>query len=142
MADRKQERSITQLWRARAEGSGAEPVTHSPVDVESWTWSGDRLIFKSRPSQVAANRAIDREGRSGWLYDDRITPDVTWRPQLKVADIPLETFVVDPETGEVRAATSAEAERLPSEPMAGYPGRAEARSGGTGWGSKGRIRWG
>src|SRR3546814_15058406 len=63
-----------------------------------------------------------------WLYDDRITPDVTWRPQLKVADIPLETFVVDPETGEVRAATSAEAERLPSEPMAGYPGNPVAIS--------------
>src|SRR3546814_15613572 len=100
----KQERSITQLWRARADGSGAEPVTHSPVDVESWTWSGDHLIFESRPSQVAANRDIDREGRPGRLYDRRITPAVPTRPLHEGAVLQAATFVVDPKKGEVHPA--------------------------------------
>ncbi len=113
---------ITQLWRARADGSGAAPITNSPVDVERWTWDRGRrhLIFTSRPATLALERGQESEGRRGYLYDARIDPNTSVRPQLP-ASIPVEAFSVESETGEVRPASAAEQGQLSGAPIPGVP---------------------
>lgn len=113
---------ITQLWRARADGGGAAPITASPVDVEGWTWdrSRRRLIFTSRPATLKLEQDHQSEGLRGYLYDARIDPGTIVRPQLS-ASIPVETFSVDPGTGEVRPASAAEQGQLSEAPIPGVP---------------------
>jgi len=67
---------VTQLWRARADGSEAGPVTHGAVDVEDFAWAdaGQSLTFTSRPALLEQQAAVDREGLGGYLYDDRYIP--------------------------------------------------------------------
>jgi dipeptidyl aminopeptidase/acylaminoacyl peptidase len=71
-----------QVWRARADGSGGEQVTHSPVDIEDFrvTHDGRSIIFATRPELDADDRAIDREAYRGYRYDDRFSPMTTSRP--------------------------------------------------------------
>jgi dipeptidyl aminopeptidase/acylaminoacyl peptidase len=66
----------TRAWVARADGSGARPV--SPVDLEArgvrWSEDDTALLVRTRPGLVAANAEIEREGRVGFLYDRRFWP--------------------------------------------------------------------
>lgn len=117
----KRTRGVTQLWRARADGGGAEAVTRSPVDIERWTWApdGHDLLYASRPGIAEARRALDREAASGYLYDARVRPNPGPRPQLREADVPQAVFLIDPEGGAPRTATSGEAAALPPDPPGG-----------------------
>ena len=96
---------VTQLWRARADGGGSAAVTRSAVDVERWAWAanGRDLLYASRPGVAEARRALDREAMSGYLYDARVRPNPSPRPQLREADVPQVVFLADPERGETRA---------------------------------------
>lgn len=120
---------VTQLWRARADGSAAMPVTNSPVDVERWTWSGDGrdVLFASRPGIALANRALDEEAKRGFLYDARVRPDEGPRPQLREADVPQQAFAIDLANGKIRPATAAEERLLPPGPTES-PDEATVRS--------------
>jgi dipeptidyl aminopeptidase/acylaminoacyl peptidase len=121
---------VTQLWRARADGSGAAAITRSAVDVERWAWApnGRDLLYASRPGIAEARRALDREAMSGYLYDARVRPNPGPRPQLREADVPQIVFLVDPERGETRAATAGEAAALPPDPPGGSQAEAVAMS--------------
>jgi dipeptidyl aminopeptidase/acylaminoacyl peptidase len=78
----RRDHGVTQLWRARRDGSKAQAVTRSPVDVERFVWSRDgaRLIYGATPAVIEAGKAIDREGLSGWYHDARIVPNLGTRP--------------------------------------------------------------
>lgn len=104
----------TQVWRARADGDGAEPVTVAPSDVEALAWSADgtAIVFATRPGVAAGERALDREALAGYHYDARSALDVTVRPNLWAADVPLAGFVAELATGRVRPATAVEAARV------------------------------
>lgn len=106
IAYRRRDHGVIQAWRARSDGSGAQPLTRSEVDVEILAWSrdGHRLIYGSKPAKLAINRAIDKEGESGWHYDARISPQVGARP-LMTSPLPREAFAVDPDNGRIEPAS-------------------------------------
>ncbi|HEX4736688.1 MAG TPA: Atxe2 family lasso peptide isopeptidase [Allosphingosinicella sp.] len=126
----------TQVWRARADGSGAESVTKAPADVEAAAWSGNgRIIYTTRPAKEAIGKAIDREGRSGWLYDERVVTFSGARPQIREADAPLVAFSVDPETGATTRASAQDARTVGGGVAALLSGdlAASARDGRRAW---------
>lgn len=105
---------VTQLWRVRADGSAASAITKLATDVESWAWStGGKMLFTTRSGVTAANQALDREALGGYHYDARVATMTGLRPQLREADVPPASFVIDVESGVIRAATPAEAALLP-----------------------------
>src|SRR3546814_5032961 len=63
-------------------------------------WSSDvcssdlRIVVASRPGQIAEAAKIDAEGRTGWHYDARITPEYGLRPQMP-ANIPRQFATID-----------------------------------------------
>lgn len=92
---------VTQIWVASLEPGTARQVSHFPVEVESVAWSRDgrRLLYTARPARLTGEAAIAHEGRSGWLYDDRVATNQGPRPQVRAAEAPLETLAIDPEGG-------------------------------------------
>ncbi|MBN9145673.1 MULTISPECIES: Atxe2 family lasso peptide isopeptidase [unclassified Novosphingobium] len=113
----RRDHGTTQLWRARSDGSGAQVMTHSAVDIEDFTWSPEqrRWIFAATPGLREAARQIDREGNSGWLNDVRMVPNVGARPLLP-ATLKREVFALNlesrpesgPENWKIEAASEAE----------------------------------
>ncbi len=95
----RRDHGVTQAWRARADGSGAEAITHDTEDVRAVRWSNDggALVVTSRP-MAAARAEIDREGRRGFLYDRRFWTLSEARPRPRLP-LPTVERVVDPETG-------------------------------------------
>ncbi|MEJ1963525.1 MAG: Atxe2 family lasso peptide isopeptidase [Gammaproteobacteria bacterium] len=87
--------SVTQVWRARTDGGGSEPVTSATDDVETFDWShdGTAVIFATRPGLRSGREEIDREGRSGFHFDDRFQPLSGSRPMPR-APVPLVAFRV------------------------------------------------
>lgn len=110
----RRDHGVTQAWRVRADGSGAEPLTRSAVDIEALAWSRDgrRLIVASRPAKTQIAEAVDREGESGWLYDERVVTFSGPRPQTREADAPLVHSAIDVETGASAPASPDEAGRV------------------------------
>lgn len=102
----RRDRGVTQAWRARSDGSFAGPVTHDAEDVRAVRWSGGgkALVVTTRP-MAAANAAIEREGRSGFLYDERFWTLSKDRPRPRLP-LPKTDRLVDPATG--RTIASAE----------------------------------
>ncbi len=97
----------TQAWVAAANGSGSHAATHATADVEDVSWEASgRLLFSTRPAKARVSAAIDREGQSGWLYDDRITPNAGPRPQIQAGLVPLEWFSVTPDGGAPESAAA------------------------------------
>ena len=111
---------VTQAWRARADGAGSEQMSRSEVDVDAVAWSADgrRLIFATKPAIAAIERALDAEGRRGWLYDDRIVPNSSIRPKVR-APVALQMFAVDLASGVVTPTGVGDAARIVVEPIAG-----------------------
>ncbi|MGN6210497.1 Atxe2 family lasso peptide isopeptidase [Asticcacaulis sp.] len=87
---------ITQVWKARADGSGASAITRSIFDIETFDWSPDgrALVVSGRPSIPDAELAIKKEASSGFLYDDRFVPIAGNRPKARGV-FPLVRFSVD-----------------------------------------------
>ena len=91
---------VTQLWRVKADGTGAEAVTHEAFDVEDFRWSEDgaALLFAGRPALQKSEEAIDVEALSGYHYDDRFIPGDSSRPLVR-EPIETKTFSLDLKTG-------------------------------------------
>ncbi|PSJ42171.1 Atxe2 family lasso peptide isopeptidase [Allosphingosinicella deserti] len=122
IAYQRRDQGITQVWRARADGSGAEQVTRSETDVEGLAWSanGKKIVYVTRPERARAARSIDEEGRNGWLYDARFAPEVAPRPLLP-GTAAREAFTIDPETGAVVPAIEDERALVPMQDLSGQP---------------------
>ncbi|UIJ46343.1 Atxe2 family lasso peptide isopeptidase [Sphingomonas cannabina] len=111
----------TRAWVAAADGSSARPVSQAEVDVVAVAWSGDgtRLIYGTQKDQAALERAIDAEGQRGWLYDERVTPEISARPRLRATDA-RDVFAADLATGQVRPAQPEDDARLRSAPPSSW----------------------
>lgn len=112
---------VTQVWLARADGGGAQPVTHSDVDVEGLAWNADgtRLVYVSRPGMIAERERIEAEGRQGWLYDERFAPNYAMHPL--VAGTPRLAFSIAPDGSDPRPASKAEQALVPMADQSGSP---------------------
>lgn len=100
----------TQVWRAFADGSGSEPLTHSNLDIVDFRFGfdGSTIVYATRPGLETSRREAEAEGRSGWHYDGRFVPFLSKRPMPAV---PAERTaeVLDLATKQIRAATPEEA---------------------------------
>lgn len=112
----RRDRGVTQAWRARRDGSFAGPVTHDAEDVRAVRWSedGKALVVTTRP-MAAANAAIECEGRSGFLYDERFWTLSKDRPHPRLP-LPKTDRRVDPETGGTLADAEAQDRDLSDRP--------------------------
>lgn len=137
VAYRKRVDGLVQLVSATADGSGASVLSQAAVDIEDFAWTADSkaVVYTARTSLIAAERAIDREGESGWLYDIRTIPNISWRPNPLVKDLPTSAFFVDAATRTTRAATASEQALVVPPPEPGYPYDvlATSRSGAKAW---------
>lgn len=116
----RRDHGITQVWRARSDGSSAQVVTRSLVDVEAvaWTSDGQRIVYVSQPSQVDARRSIVEESLSGWLYDARFAPNIAAQP-LVPGSSPRQAFTIDPASGKISPADATEQGLVPMEDQSG-----------------------
>jgi dipeptidyl aminopeptidase/acylaminoacyl peptidase len=102
----------TQLWSVSAQGGSARQITHEPTDILSWAWMPNgHIAFAIERDRQRLEAAITNEGRTGWIYDERVTPNTGFRPQLP-APLALADKVLDPHTGDVSPSDDAETEAL------------------------------
>jgi len=103
-----------QVWKARSDGTGSEPLTKSLSDIVRFalTPDGRSLVFVTRPEAEELRAAFQREGLAGFHYDDRFIPIAGSEPQLPGA-LTENIEALDLATGFVRPATDAERAILP-----------------------------
>lgn len=110
---RRRDKGAVQLWRTRADGSGSEAITDSIDDVDDFRITADEhgVVYATRPGLREALAAIEKEGLSGFHYDDRFSPTSSNRP-FAPAPIPRKVWFLELGSGDVRAATPDEAALL------------------------------
>ncbi|MBT2246837.1 Atxe2 family lasso peptide isopeptidase [Sphingobium sp. BHU LFT2] len=93
----------TQIWKADLTTKSVEQLTHATVDVDDFRISPDGrgIDYVLRPGVKLNSAAIDREGLTGWRYDERAFPVRGARPQTPASDrvyvtIDIETRVEQP----------------------------------------------
>nr|5TXE_A Chain A, AtxE2 [Asticcacaulis excentricus CB 48]5TXE_B Chain B, AtxE2 [Asticcacaulis excentricus CB 48] len=112
----RQDQGRVRVWRASVKGEGASPVIEDAYDIEDVQWLDDNtLIYSGRPGFVEAEAEIEREGRRGWVYDERFHPLTGARPRV-LEPISIVYQVLDLKTGTRRAATPTEVARLREKP--------------------------
>lgn len=113
----RQDAGVTRAWIVQPDGRSAHPISPSDLDVEQvyWAEDGKGLILAARPRLAALRKAVEDEGRSGWLYDRRIWPVHGPHPQPP-DDAPITYSVLDPASGVQRPATPSEIKRVESAP--------------------------
>lgn len=103
----RREQDTTQVWLADPDG-GAAPrkATDLPNDIDSFAWAADGtgLIVATRPGIRAAAEAIAKEGRSGFLYDERFAPQLAARP-IPTGEVTTRYTFVSLAGGSARVAT-------------------------------------
>ncbi|MDG2535240.1 Atxe2 family lasso peptide isopeptidase [Sphingomonas sp. HITSZ_GF] len=106
---RRRDRGAVQLWRAEANGSGSEAITDSIDDVDAFrlTIDGLGIVYATKPGLRDASAAIDKEGLSGFRYDDRFVPAAASRP-FPLAPIARAAWYLDLASRTVRPATPEE----------------------------------
>ncbi|SEH19258.1 Dipeptidyl aminopeptidase/acylaminoacyl peptidase [Sphingopyxis sp. YR583] len=64
---------VTRVWRARADGGGAEPLPTKIASIANLKWleDGSLLIVSDQPLSDG-RAAIEEEGRSGYHFDHRV----------------------------------------------------------------------
>lgn len=117
----RRDHGITQVWRAAADGSGAAVITRLRHDAKAVAWTSDnRIVLATTPRADAYERALDAEGRRGWLFDARVVPNVAARPR-QAASLPRAAFRVDTATGTLTPAAPAERALVPLQDSFGPP---------------------
>lgn len=110
---------LTQVWHVHSGESQPARISDAPVDVDRFTWTPDSsaIVYEARPSVDDAERAIDREGLQGYVFDDRIVPYSGSRPAVRLP-APSQYWRADIGTGLNSAATDRDAALLaPLPPM-------------------------
>lgn len=115
---RRRDGGAVQLWRAAVDGGGSQAVTDSADDVDDFRVSPDgrSIVYATKPGLRTALAAIEREGRSGFHYDDRFAPSASDRP-FAPAPIPRAAWALDLTSGTVREARAEEAALLDQSSM-------------------------
>lgn len=113
----KRESGPTQVWIARADGSGSHAVTDSKIDIGAFLLlpDGMSVVYSTRPALVQARAAIDAEGRTGYHYDERYSPVLSDRPIPK-GGLPFAFTTINLASGSVRPASEAERVMLETRP--------------------------
>jgi dipeptidyl aminopeptidase/acylaminoacyl peptidase len=93
-----------QVWTV-TDGGAAIQSTHADADIDGFAWSptDGALVTRSRPAMALVRQDMEKEGRSGFLYDDRFMPTVSNRPFPR-DPIPIQYDVVDIRTGTTQEA--------------------------------------
>lgn len=100
----------TRAWRVSRDGRTSEPLTDVGTDMASVGWTAaNRPIVSSYENQVEDAAGIEREGRSGYLYDARFVPNATNRPAIS-GPTALTYATIDPESHHLAPASAAERE--------------------------------
>ena len=101
---------VTQLWRVPAAGGNAERAAIVDEDILEfgWTDDGSGLVFSTMPELAQRLAEIDKEGLSGFHYDDRYYPGRSSRP-LPRSLIPRRYSTASIASDSIRFATDAEA---------------------------------
>lgn len=78
----------TQIWKADLTAKSTLQVSHAEVDVDDFIISpdGGKIYYFFRPGVKTNSAAIDREGLTGWRYDERAFPVRGARPQTPNSD--------------------------------------------------------
>lgn len=128
----RRERQSTQVWLGASDGrEDARQLSTltDNVDAFAWTLDGSGIVVASRPTIRRAAEAIARQGRRGFLFDDRFAP--------QFADYPVPTgnaeytyTLVSLEDGSQREATVEERSLLAPARPADIPEIARTYSAG------------
>lgn len=129
---------VTQVWRAKADGTFAGAASHSATDVIDFAWTADggALAYATQPGLQDASARLAKEALVGFHYDARFYPSASAHPFPLDQDPPaIET--VDLDDGRVRPAILSEQRLLARETHGVGPSGAEltARS------NSGQIAW-
>ncbi|WP_287004173.1 Atxe2 family lasso peptide isopeptidase [Sphingobium sp.] len=105
----KKEYGRVQVWKARSDGTGSEPLTKSQSNITRFalTPDGHSLVFVTRPDATGLRSAFEQEGLEGFHYDDRFIPVAGSEPQLPGA-LRENIETLNLATGSSRLATDAE----------------------------------
>lgn len=98
-----------QVWRTAVDGSGGGALTHGDQDIEDFrfTADGSAIVVKTLDRE-SSSLALGREALIGYHFDGRFSPVARNEP-FAPGPLPVSYSVVIL-TGQVRSATSAEAE--------------------------------
>ena len=109
----KQVEGVVRIWRAFIDGRPSVPLSPGEDDIERFAFSADgrRLIYSASADMLAARDEIDREGLTGFRYDDRFYPIAGNRPNPAVAGR-LRHVSLDIASGAERPASDGEVARL------------------------------
>ena len=99
----------TQVWRAETDGSGSAPLTRSAFDVVDFRIGrdGSTIVYATRAGLERGREANEREGLTGYHYDDRFLPSARLHPFV-AAPVEREVQVLDLAVGRIREANAAE----------------------------------
>lgn len=77
-----------QVWRSSADGEVQERVTSNAANVQAFAWSksGKSIFFETGLSRAARAAALEDEGESGFLFDDRFMPFFSTRPVFEAPE--------------------------------------------------------
>lgn len=105
----KRQGDVTQVWRAKADGSISEPITRSDIDIEDFAWSRDgrALVVATRPGLREARTMHEAEARRGYRFDDRFVPKASNRPFPRFP-VPFVYSALDLDKRDLRPATASE----------------------------------
>ncbi|MEP7008551.1 MAG: Atxe2 family lasso peptide isopeptidase [Sphingomonas bacterium] len=93
---------VTQIWSVGLDGLPARQLTDYSTDATDFAWIDDRTLrVGSRPVLLAGAAAIEREGRSGFLYDQRFWTVSEPRPRPPIPQT-SERRMIDAESGDER----------------------------------------
>lgn len=108
----RRDHGMTQLWIADLDKGASRQLTDEKGDIVDWRWveQGRIEVTIESDNEQKAN-AIEIEGRSGWVYDSRFTPNSGLRPQRSPSSSVMRK-IVDVHGG---GATSVVGERKPDE---------------------------
>lgn len=99
----RRDKGVTQIWSVGLDGRPARKLTDFPTDAKDFVWVDDRTLrVGSRPALIAGAAAIEREGRSGFLYDQRFWTVSEARPRPPIPQA-VERRTIDAESGDKRA---------------------------------------
>lgn len=103
---------FTQVWTVGLGGEPARQVTDADTDIAGVAWTSDgRLLFTTRRSLDTGDAEIEREGRTGFLFDERFWALTDNRPRPRLPR-PFETNLLDLVSGKTRQIGSQEAASL------------------------------
>lgn len=130
----KREEDGTQVWVVESGGeTPARQVTALPDNVDDFVWGrkGAGLVVATRPGIRLKAEAIAREARSGFLFDERFSPQFADRPIPRGPLTTVHTWV-DLTTGVSRPAAPSEIALLVPQTPANLPEKARAFTKGPG----------